>query len=158
MPGPYITVAQLLQQVSDILEVPVGNLAPSWVDLVNTSVTKGYVNLIAAIAWKGYSGAQFDSSDQAASWNLQQATYEISIDGKGLGGFPKEDLLGDNIAARIQKGGDMDNFALTVLGQPIAPDGSSPVGGVSSGTISAGPRLIERIRRGWYGGNRPWGC
>lgn len=143
--------AALLQWTADTLKVAVADLPALWTSNADAAVEKAYQDLLAFVGTAGYSGSQMSGSDQAVSWNLSQGLYEMAGFGKGFGDYSQEAFDRFDVISRLK---EQESFTLTVDGEPIAPDGTSAVGGVAHGTNDAVAAYRRRFRRGlpnWWG-------
>lgn len=147
------TAANLLQLAADVTEVDIAALPALWTRNAAAALDLGIANLTGFLSTAGYSAAQLAEYDQQYAWSLSQGMYELAGYGKGFGesqvpGFDRFDV--------IKKLTEQKQWALLIGGVPRAPDGTSEVGGIASGSILGCPTPCGPTcgRGPWWGGLR----
>lgn len=135
----WTTGSDLLLFAADTLRKSVSELPDSWARQADVAVELAYVTLLSTLATSGYSAEQIARSDQATTWNQFQGLYELAGLAGGFGNYPREWFERFNIAERLKS---LEKIALTRGGVPIAPDGSSDVGGFAHG-LNRSARLLS---------------
>lgn len=131
----WTTGPDLLQYAADQLAVDIAALPDKWARQAAAAVNIAYTNLVAYIAELGYSAGQIVTFDNAADLNLAQGLYELAGLGAGYGDYPREWF--DRFDLVTQWTERKRRCVLISQGVPLAPDGSSAIGGISSGTTDA---------------------
>lgn len=132
---PLTNPEAVLQRVADALNVDVTTLTtkqPRWVSLAAQSTKDAIADLTSILALAGFSSGQIQNADQGAVW-VERIAFVICMErGTVLGNYSLDGIkeLDPREALRKAK-------AILIGGVPVAPDGTSQVGGVSSGTLSA---------------------
>lgn len=136
MPGPWITEAELLQEVADILKVPLARLDPYWARIISGNGGNGGANQDAAndinsiLQGKGFTVAQIDAWDNRVTFN-RDITLHLAF--KKAGGLAQYDQNAiDSWDRRKQL---MDAATIMIGGLVVAP-GSDDGGGMSAGCIT----------------------
>lgn len=138
----WTTGADLLQWIADTLKVATADLPAAWTRQASAAVDLGYANLIGYIAGLGYSAAQLAGTvDQGAAWNLSQGIYELAGLAGGFADYKTEWFERFDLVARWEKG--ERKCVLTSGGVPIAPDGTSDIGGIGYGRTDAVEQLLN---------------
>lgn len=139
----------VLQRVAAALHVAVANLAPEWTSLANEATRDAAADLTTLLAMKGYSQAQITQADQFSAWQERIAFVVTMQRGAALTNYSQESLKALDPREAIEKAG-----AILIGGVPTAADGTSAVGGVSNGRVSAADCELRRGWRdgGYYGG------
>jgi hypothetical protein len=152
----WTTTAALLEWTADVLKVDEADLPALWTRNAAAAVQSAYEDLLAVLGNTSYSGTQISTSDQAENWNLQQGLFALAGLGGGFGDYKSEFFDRFNVVAQLAESLKSGGFSLTSAGVPIAPDGTSAVGGIRYGNgsgISAAQaqcRFWGSDRAGYY--------
>lgn len=132
MAGPWYTLAELKQDVADILkESSVDNLQPYWTLQCTKALNTAYGDIAQILRGRGYTAAQLDAWDFRAEYNRQQALFWLFTETSlGIGYDDKE------INKMDRREELREDTALLINGEPEKPAGDSDTSGVGGGLIS----------------------
>jgi hypothetical protein len=140
---PLCTAAAVLQRVADALGISdLTKLPAKWPDLAAAGMRDAVADITSAFGLKSYSASQIVASDQFAAWQERLGYYFAMMRDPIMAGQFREVLKEIDPRPMLQK-----PIALLFGGLPLPPDGTSPVGGITSGALDLSDVQQDICRR-----------
>lgn len=147
-PQPWTTLTLVLNAVAAALETTVPNLPTQATEKAQEALNTSTNDLYEILVLKGYSPSQIFMWDYGAAYNLDLALYWFAMRSGMLANYDQTRLESLDRREDLQKAS-----AIVINGQAVAPNvNAGPVGGVSSGQLTAVQRAMDRYRGCGQGG------
>lgn len=133
MPGPWAIVADVKQEVADVLKKDVATLEAYWTRLITLTVNDGYNDCVARLLGRGYTMAQLDGWDDRVRYNRDQCLFWLFV--RGFLPSASDDREVDKLDHRKE----LETVTTIMVNGVAVPPGATDVdagASVGSGTIS----------------------
>lgn len=121
----------VLQRVAAALTTTLPRLDSRWQEHVSAGWRSAIAYLTSAIGLQSYSADQITQADQFATWHEDLAYVFAMLRGVGLAEYNLDAVKAFDPRKMLEK-----PVVLLFGGKPMPPDGTSDVGGISTGTLT----------------------